>query len=101
MSREDHIYERTTGFDLNSTGTIAQIDAQGISEVSTRLTSGTSTTYTLQVSNDDTNWWDEATFSSTTDVDDTRTLPERYVRLQLTSGNTVDDTADAELTASA
>lgn len=100
MSREDHIYDRTDDFDLNSEDVIAKIDAQGISEVSTRLTSGTSTSYELEVSNDDTNWWSEATFSSVTDVDDSRQVAERYVRLRLDASNTVADTADAELTAS-
>ena len=102
MSREDHNYERKEGFDLNSAGTIVKIDAAGLSEVSTRLGStSTSTNYKLEVSNDDSNWWEETEFSSTQDVDDTRTLPERYARLKLDSGDTVNDTVDAELTASA
>lgn len=99
MSREDHIYGRTESYDLNNTGTIAKIDAQGISEVSTRLgNAGTSTDYKLEVSNDESNWWEEATFQATSDIDDSRTIAERYVRLQNTA--TVNDTADAELTAS-
>lgn len=104
MSREDHVYERQTGVDISSTGTVVGLDgsegdAQGLSEIAVRLSSGTATTYDLEVSNDASNWWVHKSYSSTSDIDDTQTIPERYVRLKNTG--TAADTADAELTASA
>lgn len=101
MSRDEHIYDRTENYDLNSGGTIVEINTQGLSEVSTRLgETGTDTNYQLEVSNDGDNWWTEATFSTTQDIDDSRSIPERYARLRLDGTDTVDDTADAEITAS-
>lgn len=103
MTRESHVYDRQTGVDISSTGTIVSLDAdgdaQGLPNVAVRLTSGTAADYALEVSNDASNWWVASSYSGVTDIDATVTVPERYVRLVNTA--TAADTADAEVTASA
>lgn len=98
MTDPNHVYDREDSFDLSSSGTIVEVKNDGGSQASLRLSSGTATNYTLEVSNDGSNWWTATSFSSTSDIDDTRTIPERYARLQLASADTVADTAEVELT---
>ena len=90
--------EEATGYDLSTTGTIVEASCAAGAEVGWTVKGTAAADYVVEISGNDVDWQEYASYSSTQSVTDGGTIPEaRYVRVRNTSTTADGETAEALL----
>jgi hypothetical protein len=87
-------HTEVSGYDLGSTGTIAEIQTGGGANVGWRLTATGSADFAVDIRGNDVGWKQVDSYTGASDIDDGKTMPEALrVRVRNTSTNS-SETAD-------
>jgi hypothetical protein len=93
----DKAQTEVTGYDLSSTGTIADINCESLLELGWIVVGGSATDYAVDIQPEgSSNWYTIDTYSGVTSIDDGVVSPEAG-RVRIRNTATVSDTADVVL----
>ena len=89
--------KEVTGYDLSTTGTIAEINTDTLLEIGWQIEGNGSADYKVQIQPENSsNWYDIEAYSGVNTVDDGAVAPEAF-RTRIKNTSTVNDTADVVL----